>query len=98
MLGAKLMKKAGFDTGFETRTLELLKLRFVESELHHCDVMLKDMQARCPSIVLLVSSSCSGRTGANALLRHHAPGQASARVWVVSSWWRTAALAKLSWL
>lgn len=44
MLGNKLMKKANFDTDFETRTLELLKLRFVESELHHCDVMLKDMQ------------------------------------------------------
>jgi hypothetical protein len=45
MLGAKLMKKATFDTDFETRTLELLKLRFVESELHHCDVMLRDMHA-----------------------------------------------------
>jgi hypothetical protein len=41
MLGAKLMKKAAFDTDFETRTLELLKLRFAETTLHHCDVMLK---------------------------------------------------------
>lgn len=44
MLGSKLVKKADFDTDFETQTLELLKLRFLESELHHCDVMLKDMQ------------------------------------------------------
>ena len=44
MLGSKLMKKPGFNTDFETQTLELLKLRFLESELHHCDVMLKDTQ------------------------------------------------------
>jgi hypothetical protein len=44
MLGSKLMRKASFDTEFEMRTLELLKLRFVESELQSCDVMLKDMQ------------------------------------------------------
>lgn len=46
MLVNKLLKKPTYDTDFETRTLELLKLRFAESELHHCDVMLKDMQAR----------------------------------------------------
>jgi N-acetyl-beta-hexosaminidase len=46
MLGSRLMKKANFNTDFETQTLELLKLRFLESELHHCDVMLKDMQVR----------------------------------------------------
>lgn len=40
------MKKADFNTDFETQTLELLKLRFLESELHHCDVMLKDTQVR----------------------------------------------------
>eukprot|EP00892_Ulva_mutabilis_P007771 jgi/Ulvmu1/5366/UM022_0160.1 len=44
MLGSKLIKKSDFDTDFETQTLELLKLRFLESELHHCDVMLKDIQ------------------------------------------------------
>lgn len=48
MLGSKLIKKADFETDFETQTLELLKLRFLESELHHCDVMLKDMQVRAP--------------------------------------------------
>ena len=51
MLGAQLMRKATFDVDFEARTLELLKLRFVESELHSCDVMLKDIQARFSSVL-----------------------------------------------
>jgi hypothetical protein len=46
MLGSRLMQKADFETAFETRALELIKLRFKESELHHCDVMLKDIQVR----------------------------------------------------
>jgi hypothetical protein len=56
MLGSKLMRKASFDTEFEMRTLELLKLRFVESELHSCDVMLKDMQVCVASSVLHLST------------------------------------------
>lgn len=55
------MKKAGFNTDFETQTLELLKLRFLESELHHCDVMLKDTQVRLslfPWLVWCCASCC----------------------------------------
>jgi hypothetical protein len=51
------MKKADFNTDFETQTLELLKLRFLESELHHCDVMLKDTQVWLSSSSLVPSFS-----------------------------------------
>ena len=58
MLGGKLIRKAGFSTAVETRTLELLKLRFAGTALHHCDVMLRDLQvcfhpALLPALVCL---------------------------------------------
>ena len=56
MLANKLMKKDDYSTDFETRTLELLKLRFAESELHHCDVMLKDMQVRAVNSVFVLAN------------------------------------------
>ncbi|KAK9790960.1 hypothetical protein WJX73_003133 [Symbiochloris irregularis] len=43
MLGDKLLAKRGYECGGEIRTLELLKLRFGDTNLHPCEVMLKDM-------------------------------------------------------
>ena len=43
MLAERLLNKVGYDIDRETHTLELLKLRFGESSLHKCEVMLKDM-------------------------------------------------------
>jgi len=42
MLADKLLSKTNYDTERETHTLELLKLRFGETCLHNCEVMLKD--------------------------------------------------------
>ena len=43
MLADRLLSKVGYDVDRETRALELLKLRFGESSLHKCEVMLKDV-------------------------------------------------------
>lgn len=43
MLAERLLNKVGYDVDRDTHTLELLKLRFGESSLHKCEVMLKDM-------------------------------------------------------
>ena len=45
MLADRLMSKTDYDTDRDLHTLELLKLRFGESNLHQCEIMLK---ARCP--------------------------------------------------
>ncbi|CAD7695987.1 unnamed protein product [Ostreobium quekettii] len=42
-LGEKLLSKTDYDCDHEIQTLELLKLRFDETALHNCEVMLKDM-------------------------------------------------------
>ena len=42
MLAEKLLAKANYDTEREMHALELLKLRFGETSLHNCEVMLKD--------------------------------------------------------
>lgn len=42
-LSEKLLLKTNYDCDHEIQTLELLKLRFDESALHNCEVMLKDM-------------------------------------------------------
>lgn len=42
MLAEKLLAKEDYDIEREVRTIELLKLRFGESALHNCEVMLKD--------------------------------------------------------
>ncbi|CAI5528325.1 unnamed protein product [Closterium sp. Naga37s-1] len=43
MLAERLVGRMGYDTDRDVRTLELLKLRFGESNLHACEVMLRDM-------------------------------------------------------
>jgi anaphase-promoting complex subunit 2 len=43
ILADKLLEKRDYDTDKEVRTLELLKLRFGESSMHHCEVMVKDI-------------------------------------------------------
>ena len=44
MLADKLIgSRTDFETDSEVHTLELLKLRFGESALHQCEIMLKDM-------------------------------------------------------
>jgi len=44
MLAERLLGKVGHDVDRETHALELLKLRFGETSLHKCEVMLKDMR------------------------------------------------------
>ncbi|XP_071820254.1 anaphase-promoting complex subunit 2-like [Apostichopus japonicus] len=43
LLADRILTHFNFDTDREVRNLELLKLRFGESQLHHCEVMLKDV-------------------------------------------------------
>ncbi|KAG6547269.1 hypothetical protein Mapa_011205 [Marchantia paleacea] len=43
MLAEKLLNKSDYDTDRNIRTLELLKLRFGESNMHSCEIMLKDV-------------------------------------------------------
>ena len=42
MLAEKLLGKSSYDTEREMHALELLKIRFGETSLHNCEVMLKD--------------------------------------------------------
>ena len=41
MLADRLMSKTDYDTDRELHTLELLKLRFGDTSLHDCEIMLK---------------------------------------------------------
>ncbi|MCO5567286.1 hypothetical protein L7F22_020976 [Adiantum nelumboides] len=43
MLAEKLLSKSDYDIDRKIRTLELLKLRFGESSMHSCEIMLKDI-------------------------------------------------------
>ena len=43
MLAEKLLGKSSYDTEREMHALELLKIRFGETSLHNCEVMLKDL-------------------------------------------------------
>ncbi|XP_056634771.1 anaphase-promoting complex subunit 2 [Diorhabda sublineata] len=43
LLANRLLTQCGCDTEKEIRYLELLKLRFGDSQLHYCEVMLKDV-------------------------------------------------------
>ncbi|KAL3697240.1 hypothetical protein R1sor_011316 [Riccia sorocarpa] len=43
LLAEKLLNKTDYDTERNIRTLELLKLRFGESNMHSCEIMLKDI-------------------------------------------------------
>ena len=41
MLAGKLLKNVSYDTSREVATLELLKLRFGEAAMHHCEIMVR---------------------------------------------------------
>ena len=41
MLADKLVNNLAYDTDREIQNLELLKLRFGESSMHHCDIMVR---------------------------------------------------------
>ncbi|CAL1587627.1 unnamed protein product [Knipowitschia caucasica] len=43
VLGGRLLQQLNYNTAREIRNVELLKLRFGESHMHYCEVMLKDM-------------------------------------------------------
>ena len=43
LLAERLLNQLDFDPEKEIRNLELLKIRFGESMLHKCEVMLKDI-------------------------------------------------------
>ncbi|XP_013419521.1 anaphase-promoting complex subunit 2-like [Lingula anatina] len=43
LLADRILSQFSYDTEREIRYLELLKLRFGESQLHYCEVMLKDV-------------------------------------------------------
>lgn len=43
LLADRILSNFNFEIGREIRYLELLKLRFGESQLHNCEVMLKDV-------------------------------------------------------
>ncbi|KAK9838770.1 hypothetical protein WJX74_003024 [Apatococcus lobatus] len=43
MLADKLLAKMDYDCDREIRTLELLKIRFGDSNMHNCEIMLKDL-------------------------------------------------------
>lgn len=43
MLSDKLLSKTDYNCDREIRTLELLKLRFGDANLHNCEIMLKDI-------------------------------------------------------
>ena len=43
ILAAKLLSNIDYETEKEVRNLELLKLRFGESNMHSCEIMLKDV-------------------------------------------------------
>ncbi|XP_072176276.1 anaphase-promoting complex subunit 2-like [Diadema setosum] len=54
LLADRILSSFSYDTARELRNLELLKLRFGESQLHQCEVMLKDVadSRRCNAHVL----------------------------------------------
>lgn len=43
VLADRLLQQLHYNTAWEIRNVELLKLRFGESHMHYCEVMLKDM-------------------------------------------------------
>lgn len=43
LLSDRLLLNQHFDTEEEIRNLEFLKIRFGDTELHNCEVMLKDV-------------------------------------------------------
>lgn len=41
MLADKLVNNLAYDTDKEVQNLELLKLRFGETSMHHCEIMVR---------------------------------------------------------
>ena len=68
LLAERLLTKFSFDTHRDVRHVELLKLRFGDSSLHNCEVMLKDISdsrrinARIMEEKLAASNSSSDST------------------------------------
>ncbi|CBN77335.1 Putative subunit of the Anaphase Promoting Complex Putative subunite of the Anaphase Promoting Compl [Ectocarpus siliculosus] len=44
MLADKLVGNLSYDTDKEVQNLELLKLRFGETSMHHCEIMVRDLE------------------------------------------------------
>ncbi|CAN0165860.1 unnamed protein product, partial [Ectocarpus fasciculatus] len=44
MLADKLVGNLSYDTDKEVQNLELLKLRFGETSMHHCEIMVRDVE------------------------------------------------------
>ncbi|CAN0338597.1 unnamed protein product, partial [Scytosiphon promiscuus] len=44
MLADKLVNNLAYDTDREVQNLELLKLRFGETSMHHCEIMVRDVE------------------------------------------------------
>ena len=61
MLADRLMAKTDYDTDRELHTLELLKLRFGETSLHDCEIMLKVIA--CTSIHYITLAGSRELTG-----------------------------------
>ncbi|KAA6417838.1 MAG: anaphase-promoting complex subunit 2-like [Trebouxia sp. A1-2] len=67
MLSDKLLSKTDYNCDREIRTLELLKLRFGDANLHNCEVMLKDiadskrMNSNIKALPTVVTSPVRGR-------------------------------------
>ncbi|DBA88589.1 hypothetical protein WJX77_003031 [Trebouxia sp. C0004] len=67
MLSDKLLSKIDYNCDREIRTLELLKLRFGDANLHNCEVMLKDiadskrMNSSIRALPTVVTSPVRGR-------------------------------------
>ena len=82
ILADKLLKRDDFDTDKEVRTLEMLKLRFGESSMHSCEVMVKDIadSKRVNTTIRdmkkkkgVVSPDASSVLGATIVSRHYWP-------------------------
>lgn len=62
ILADKLLSNIDYETEKEVRNLELLKLRFGESNMHSCEIMLKDVsdsKVCCVPICLFFRMRCS---------------------------------------
>lgn len=64
MLADKLVNNLAYDTDREVQNLELLKLRFGESSMHHCEIMVRLFGSFC----LFVSPLAPTRVLAEGLL------------------------------
>ncbi|GMH42828.1 hypothetical protein BSKO_10747 [Bryopsis sp. KO-2023] len=75
ILGDTLMAKTDYECSREVRTVELLKIRFGESALHNCEVMLRDMSESKRLQQTLMGPQVRGAAGSSDM-----PGQISATI------------------